>query len=60
MKIDLCRFLGSDGGLISIFEKMLASRMGFFVHEGGSDKYVFLRELVTNKEIEEIVPSGRG
>ncbi len=56
--IDLCKFLGSDVGLITIFEKMLASRMGLYVHEGNSDKHVFLRELVTNKEIEAVVPTG--
>lgn len=56
--IDLCRFMGVDTGLISVFEKMQNSRMGFYVHEGNSDKYVFLRELITNREIEAIVPSG--
>ena len=56
--IDLCRFFGVDAGLVGIFEKMYDSRMGFYVHEGSSDKYVFLRELITNKEIEAIVPSG--
>lgn len=56
--IDLCKFLGADPGLISIFEKMKDSRMGFYVHEGFSDQYVFLRELITDKEIEAVVPSG--
>jgi hypothetical protein len=56
--VDLCRFFGTDTGLISIFQKMQKSRMGFYVHEGNSDEYVSLRELITNKEIEAIVPSG--
>lgn len=56
--IDLCRFFDADAGLISIFKKMHNSRMGFYVHEGNSDKYVLLRELITNREIEAIVPSG--
>lgn len=56
--IDLCKFFGVDPGLISIFEKMSDSRMGFYVHQGTSDQYVLLRELITDKEIEAIVPSG--
>ena len=56
--IDLCKFFGVDTGLIGVFEKMQNSRMGFYVHEGSSDKCVFLRELITNREIETVVPSG--
>jgi len=56
--IDLCKFFGVDTGLIGVFEKMQNSRMGFYVHEGSSDKCVFLRELITNREIEAVVPSG--
>ena len=56
--IDLCRFFGVDTGLIGVFEKMQNSRMGFYVQEGSSDKYVLLRELITNREMEAIVPSG--
>ncbi|MBT3185879.1 MAG: hypothetical protein HN342_15285 [Nitrospina sp.] len=55
---DLCQFIGVDIGLISIFKKMENSRMGFYVHEGNSGERVFLRELITNREIEVIVPSG--
>jgi len=55
--IDLCQFIGVDIGLISIFKKMENSRMGFYVHEGNSGDHVFLRELITNSEIEAIVPS---
>lgn len=56
--IDLCKFLDVDDGLIGVFEKMQKSRMGFYVHEGSSGKYVFLRELITNRKIKAIVPSG--
>lgn len=56
--IDLCRFLGADTGLISLFERMQNSRMGLYVHEGTSNKRVFLREFITNREIEAVVPSG--
>lgn len=56
--IDLCKFLNSDEGLITLFEKMQASRMGIFKHEGNSGNLVFLRELITNREIKAISPSG--
>ena len=56
--VDLCRSLGVDQGLIAIFECMQNSRMGFYVHEGISEQYVFLRELITGKRIKAIVPSG--
>ncbi|NVM23234.1 MAG: hypothetical protein HWN68_15795 [Desulfobacterales bacterium] len=56
--IDLCRSLNVDQGLIKIFECMQNSRMGFFVHEGISEGYVLLRELITQKQIRVIVPSG--
>jgi hypothetical protein len=56
--IDLCRFLGVDTKLIAVFEKMQNSRMGIYVHEGRSNEYIILRELITNREIETIVPSG--
>lgn len=56
--IDLCRSLSVDQGLIKILECMQNSRMGFYVHEGASEKYVFLRELMTQKQIKVIVPSG--
>ena len=56
--IDLCRSLNVDQGLIKIFECMQNSRMGFYVHEGISEGYVLLRELITQKQIKVIVPSG--
>jgi hypothetical protein len=56
--IDVCRFLKVDPALITIFEHMQKSRMGFYVHEGVSGKFVNLREIITQKKIQAIVPSG--
>jgi hypothetical protein len=56
--IDMCRSLKVDQGLIKIFECMQNSRMGFYIHEGGSEGFVHLRELITQKQIKVIVPSG--
>lgn len=55
---DFCQAQGVDEGLISLFETMQASRMGVYRHEGISGHFVFLRELVTNREIKAISPSG--
>lgn len=56
--IDLCKHLNVDPGLINIFEHMQNSRIGLYVNEGVSGKFTKLRELITGKEIEAIVPSG--
>lgn len=56
--IDLCRSLSVNEGLLTVFECMQNSRMGFYVHEGISGQYVFLRELITEKQVKAIVPSG--
>lgn len=56
--IDLCKMLGVDEQLIKVFQKMQNSRMGFYVHEGFSDKKVLLREIITKKQYTAIVPSG--
>jgi len=56
--IDFCKYLCIDEGLINLFEKMQASRMGIFKQEGVSGDYLFLRELITNREIKAISPSG--
>jgi hypothetical protein len=55
---DFCKFQQVDEGLITLFETMQASRMGVYRHEGVSQRFVFLRELVTNNEIKAISPSG--
>lgn len=56
--IDVCRTLGVDKDLITVFELMQDSRMGIYVHEGVADKYVFLREMVTDRKIKAVSPSG--
>jgi len=56
--LDLLRNLNADPGLIKIIECMQNSRMGIFVHKGHLDQYVILEELITEKEIKVIVPSG--
>ncbi len=56
--IDICRALGVDKSLITIFELMQDSRMGFYVHEGVSGKRISLRELVTGRRIKAISPGG--
>ena len=56
--IDICRSLNVDPGLIKIFECMQNSRMGFYIHEGVSQGFVYLRELITQDRIKAIVPSG--
>jgi hypothetical protein len=54
----MCKYLNVDPGLVKIFEHMQNSRMGLYVHEGVSGKFTKLRELITEKEIEAVVPSG--
>ena len=56
--IEVYKAFNGDKGLIRVFEKMQASRMGFYVHEGFSNQHVLLRELVTEKRIKAVVPSG--
>lgn len=56
--IDMCKVMGVDETLIRVFEIMQNSRMGFYVHEGLSGNFVMLRELITDKMIKAIVPSG--
>jgi hypothetical protein len=56
--IEVCKSLGVDKGLVRVFKKMQASRMGFYVHKGFSAQHVILREFLTGKRIKAIVPSG--
>ncbi len=56
--IDLCRVMGVDESLITLFERLQASRMGFYVVEEVSGRYVRLREMVTGKRATAISPSG--
>ncbi|MFH2057494.1 MAG: hypothetical protein ABIJ59_01160 [Pseudomonadota bacterium] len=56
--LDLLKHLKSDPGLIKTVECMQNSRMGIFIHKGFMDRFVILEELVTEKKIKVIVPSG--
>lgn len=56
--IDFCKFMKVDPGLVGLYEKMQASRMGIYKHEGREGNYVFLTELITHKKVKVIVPSG--
>ncbi|BBO85024.1 hypothetical protein DSCO28_55900 [Desulfosarcina ovata subsp. sediminis] len=56
--IDVCKELKVEQNLITVFEYMQNSRMGFYVHNGFSDKFTNLRELITDKEIKVVVPAG--
>ena len=58
VSIDLCQFMGADERLLQIFEIMQNSRMGIYKHEGASDGYVFLKELITDREMRAIPGSG--
>ncbi|BCE00687.1 hypothetical protein [Marinicellulosiphila megalodicopiae] len=55
---DFCKFINADNSYIDIFEKMQSSSMGIYKHLGQSGKFINLKELVTNKEIKVICPSG--
>jgi len=56
--IEMCRYLKVDPTLITVFEFMQNSRMGFYVHEGFAGKFTKIRELVTGDEFNVIMPSG--
>lgn len=56
--IEVCKSLDVDKGLIRVFKKMQASRMGFYVQDGFPGQHVMLREFLTEKRIKAIVPSG--
>lgn len=56
--IDVCKLLEVDPGLIKVFEIFRDSRMGFYVYEDRFGEKVLFRELITDKQIKAIVPSG--
>ncbi|MBC8392196.1 MAG: hypothetical protein H8E17_06500 [Deltaproteobacteria bacterium] len=56
--IDVCKALKVDQSLITLFECLQNSRMGFYMHEGFSEKFVLLREFITGEKIMVVVPSG--
>lgn len=58
ISIDLSKALDVNDRIIAIYETMQASRMGIYVHEGVSGKFLFLRELITGRQVKAICPSG--
>ncbi len=56
--IDVCKSLNVDQGLIKVLEFMQNSRMGFYIHEGICEGFIYMKELITQKQIKVIVPSG--
>ncbi len=56
--IDVCKMMKVHKDLVRVFEIMQCSRMGFYVHQGFSGGHQLFRELVTNKVIRAIFPSG--
>ncbi len=56
--IKVSQALSSDANLILIFKKMQESRMGLYLHEGTEGNNIILKELITNKKVNCISPSG--
>jgi hypothetical protein len=56
--IDFCRFRNVNEDLLALLEKIQNSRMGIYRHEGFDGKFVCLRELITDKEVKTVSPSG--
>lgn len=56
--VDYCKSIGFDAYLLEIFEEFQNSYAGLYVHEKHDGKYVYLRELVTGKQIKSIVATG--
>lgn len=55
--IEICKALKVDESLLTIFGKMQASRLGFYMHEGKVGRFVQLRELVTGNIVKAMVAS---
>lgn len=56
--IKVSQALSSDPNLVIIFQKMQESRMGLYLHEGTEDKRIILKELITDKRMSCVSPSG--
>ena len=56
--IDLYQFISNDKVMIEFYENMQKSYMGIYRVERVFERFVFLTELITEKEIKAIVPSG--
>ena len=55
---DFCKYIDVDHGQIEVFEEMQNSYMGIYKHEGVSGEYINFRELVTNRKLRAVCPSG--
>ena len=55
---DFCKYMNADQGQIEVFEEMQNSYMGIYKHEGTSGGYINFCELVTNRKVRAVCPSG--
>ena len=56
--IDLSISLNVESELIAIYESLLNSRMGIYVHEGESNGFILLREMITDKLYKVVSATG--
>jgi len=56
--LDVGRILNLDDELLRIISLMQASRMGLFVRVGVDGENIVLRELLTDREVEAVNPTG--
>lgn len=55
--IDFCKSINTHSNFVHVLENMQHSRMGLYIVDGDDKKFVYLRELYTNKIIKTHVPS---
>jgi hypothetical protein len=55
---DFCKYINADQDQIEVFEEMQNSYMGIYKHEGMSGGYINFCELVTNRKVRAVCPSG--
>lgn len=56
--IKVSQALSHNQTLITLYQNMQESRMGIYLHEDTEGKQIILKELITNKEITCVSPSG--
>jgi hypothetical protein len=54
----VCRHVHTEPVLIELFETLTQSRMGVYRHEGSEGRYLWLTELITQRAVKAIAPSG--
>lgn len=54
----ICRHVRTEPVLIELFETLQQSRMGVYRHEGSDGRYLWLTELITQRHVKAIAPSG--